>query len=79
MRENGVATTPIEELPFDAWTETHWQLADVRDRLAVLSWQYVCAHRDPKTPAPPAPDPVPRPGAPKRKGVSAWFDAFATS
>lgn len=75
-RAAGGEARPIEELPPDAWSETDWQLADIRDRLAALIHLYLCVHRDPKGPEPAAPEPVPRPGQPRKKATNAWFSAF---
>jgi hypothetical protein len=76
-RKAGGPTTPIEDLPPEAWSETDWQLADIRDRLGVLIHLYTCVNRDPKSAQPTAPEPVPRPGMARKKATNAWFSAFA--
>lgn len=76
-RKAGGPTTAIEDLPPDAWSETDWQLADVRDRLGTLIHLYCSVNRDPNSTAPTAPEPVPRPGIARKKATNVWFSAFA--
>lgn len=76
-RASGQPGTPIEDLPPEAWSETDWQLADVRDRLGTLIHLYCSVHRDPNSAEPAAPEPVPRPGVPRKKSTNVWFSAFA--
>lgn len=78
LREEGAPGTAIEDLPPEAWSETDWQLAEVRDLLGLFIWVYSASHRGKNDPEPPKPDPVPRPGGEKRRSraVNKWIAGF---
>lgn len=78
LRESGAPGTAIEDLPPESWTGAEWQLADVRDLLAIVIWMYASTHRGDSKSAPPAPEPVPRPGGVprRRRAANAWFAGF---
>ncbi|ALG06853.1 hypothetical protein AOZ06_07830 [Kibdelosporangium phytohabitans] len=70
MEAEGVAPTPIEHLPSDAWSTAEHLLATVADKIEALTWMQA----DAKSRGP-APNWLARPGqtARKPKGASAWF------